>query len=82
MIFYRERSEHAHDVEAYLHDFEQQTSRTIEVVDPDSPRGTDLCRIYDIVEFPTVLTTTEDGQMRNMWRGLPLPTINEVSYYA
>lgn len=82
MIFYRERSEYGRDVATYLHDFEQQTATTIEVIDPDSPRGADLCRIYDIVEFPTILTTTDDGQMRNMWRGLPLPTINEVSYYA
>lgn len=82
MIFYRERSEYGREVAAYLDDFERQTSKSMEVIDPDSPRGADLCRIYDIVEFPTIITTTDDGQLRYMWRGLPLPLIDQVSYYA
>lgn len=82
MVFYRENSEYAREVSGYLKDFERRTAKTLDVVDPDSRRGADLCRIYDIVEYPTIVATMEDGQMRNMWRGLPLPTIDEVSYYV
>lgn len=82
LLFYRTRSEQASQTEVFIRDFERQSSQTIEVIDPDSPRGVDLCRIYDVVEFPTLVATTQDGQMRNLWRGLPLPTINEVSYYV
>lgn len=82
MIFYKAKSDHARSVTDFLRDFERQTGHVIEEVDPDSRRGADLCRVYDIVEYPTVLATADDGQERNTWRGLPLPTINEVSYYV
>jgi hypothetical protein len=82
LIVYKASSEHARDVTEFLHEFEKLTSHKLETIDPDTPRGADLCRLYDVVEYPTVIATTSDGEMRNMWRGLPLPTINEVSYYV
>ncbi len=82
MVVYKSESEHARAVIEFLHDFEKRTARTLEEIDPDSRRGADICRLYDVVEYPTVIATTIDGQLRNMWRGLPMPTINEVSYYV
>lgn len=82
MVIYKPVSEHARDVEEFLHDFEQRTARTLEQVDPDSRRGAELCRLYEVVEYPTIIATAEDGQMRNMWRGVPLPMIDEVSFYV
>jgi hypothetical protein len=82
MIFYKTASEHARAVTEYLHDFERRTARKLDEVDPDSPEGVNLCELYGVVEYPTVVATGEDGQMRNSWRGLPLPTIDEVSYYV
>ena len=81
-VFYRQNSEAARIVEEYLHDFQRRTAKEIEVIDPDSVRGADLCRVYDVVEYPTIVATTPDGQVQGSWRGLPLPTIDEVSYYA
>ena len=75
-------SEHGQKVAEFLHDFERRTAQTLEQVDPDSPRGADLCRLYDVVEYPTIIATTEDGQLRQLWRGMPLPLIDEVSYYV
>jgi hypothetical protein len=34
------------------------------------------------MEYPTLIAITDDGQVQNQWKGLPLPTISEVSYYA
>ncbi len=82
MIIHKSNSEHARDVTEFLHDFERLTAHQLEEIDPDSRRGADICRLYDVVEYPTIVATTSDGQLRNMWRGLPLPTINEVSYYV
>lgn len=82
MVIYRRESESGREVEEYLRDFEHRTGQKLEVVDPDSRDGATLCRTYDIVEYPTIIATTSDGQMRGMWRGVPLPTIDEVSYYA
>ncbi|HJM04334.1 MAG TPA: hypothetical protein QF549_01690 [Candidatus Saccharimonadaceae bacterium] len=66
----------------YLRDFKMQTGRELEVMDPESPDGVMFCRAYDIMEFPTLVALSDDGHMQNQWRGLPLPTISEVSYYA
>ena len=80
-LIYRSDSEHGRPVEDFLRDFRIRTGREVATLDPDSPEGIDMCRTYDIVEYPTVLAMTDDGQLLNSWRGLPLPTISEVSYY-
>lgn len=80
-VIYKDNSEHAREVIDYLRDFERQTGHKLETIEPDSPDGTDFCRTYDIVEYPTIVAFSDDGVMQNMWRGLPLPTISEVSYY-
>ena len=81
-VVYRYESDHAREVLDYLRDFKRQTSRDIEEVNPDTREGADKCRLYDIVEYPTIIATDDNGVLQNMWRGAPLPTINEVSYYV
>lgn len=82
VVVYKEQSEHARAVTDFLRDFTRQTGRTVETLDPDSKDGADFCRVYDIVEYPTMVAISDDSHLQNMWRGLPLPTISEVSYYA
>ncbi len=82
LVFYKSASEHARDVRDFLHEFEQRTAKLLEEVDPDSKRGAELCRLYDVLDYPTVVAIGDDGQMRNKWRGLPLPMIDEVSFYV
>ncbi|MDB5165367.1 MAG: hypothetical protein JWM00_257 [Candidatus Saccharibacteria bacterium] len=81
-IVYKYESDHAREVLDYLRDFERQTGHRLETIDPDSKDGADTCRAYDIVEYPTVIAISDDGHMQNMWRGRPLPTISEVSFYV
>lgn len=81
-IVYKYESDHAREVLDYLRDFEQQTGHQIETIDPDSKDGAATCRAYDIVEYPSVIAISDDGHMQNMWRGRPLPTISEVSFYV
>jgi hypothetical protein len=66
----------------YLRDFERQTGHVLETVDPESAAGADFCRTYDIVEYPSIAALSDDGVLQNLWRGRPLPTISEVSYYV
>lgn len=82
VIIYKEESDHAREVIDYLRDFTRQTSHELETMNPDTPEGTGFCRVYDIVEYPTVIALSDDGALQNMWRGRPLPTISEVSYYV
>jgi hypothetical protein len=82
LVVYKEASEHGRAVSEFLHDFERRTGHELEVIDPDSRRGADLCEVYGVVEYPSIIATSDDGQMRNLWRGLPLPLIDEVNYYV
>lgn len=82
VVVYRTESDHAREVFDYLRDFRQQTGHYIEEINPDSPAGSGFCQTYDIVEYPTIVALSESGQLQNMWRGRPLPTIAEVSYYV
>ncbi len=82
IVIYKSSSDHARDVDEYLHDFEKRTARLLETIDPDSRRGSEICRLYDVVEYPTVIATGNDGQLLNKWRGTPLPLIDEVGNYV
>jgi hypothetical protein len=82
LVVYKEDSEEARAVDTFLHDFTRQTGRSIETMNPDTPDGAQFCSVYDIVQYPTLLAVDDNGSMQNMWVGLPLPTISEVSYYA
>ncbi|PID33317.1 hypothetical protein CR969_01365 [Candidatus Saccharibacteria bacterium] len=82
VVVYKLESDHAREVLSYLRDFEHQTGRKLDEVNPDSREGADFCRAHDIVEYPTVIALRDDGQMQNLWRGTPLPTISEVSFYV
>lgn len=82
LIVYRDESEQARSVVDYLRDFKRQTGHDLETLDPDTAEGAEFCGVYDIVEYPTMLAISDDGQLQNMWQGLPLPTISEASYYV
>lgn len=80
-VVYREESDHARSVIDFLHDYRLQTGRELTTFDPDTREGAQLCRSYDIVEYPSIVATSDDGILQRLWRGLPLPLINEISYY-
>lgn len=82
VVVYKENTEFTRTVDDYLRDFTRQTSNEPETLDPETPDGATFCRAYDIVEYPTIIALSDDGSLQQMWRGLPLPTISEVSYYV
>lgn len=82
VVIYKEESDHAREVLDYLRDFERQTGHVLETIDPESRDGAAFCRTYDIVEYPSIVALSDDAVLQNLWRGRPLPTISEVSYYV
>lgn len=82
VVVSKDNTDYARTVEMFLRDFKYQTGRDLEVLDPETRDGISFCMTYDIVEYPTMIAVSDDGKVQNMWRGLPLPTISEVSYYA
>ena len=81
-MLYRTNSEHATSVEAYLRDFYSRTGKELTTIDVDTPEGAELCKLYDIVQYPAILVTDSNGNLQNLWAGDNLPTISEVSYYV
>lgn len=82
VVVTRQNTDYARAVDVFVNDFFRQTGKQLEVVDADSSEAESLAQAYDIVEYPTIIALSDDGQMQNMWRGATLPTISEVSYYA
>ena len=82
VVVYKDESDHAREVYDYLKDFTRQTGHNLETINPDTRDGQEFCRVYDIVEYPTLVAISDDGSLQNIWRGTPLPTISEVSYYV
>ena len=82
MLLYRPNSEHERQVLDYLRDLKMQTGREPEVIDVDTPRGMELCSIYDIMDYPAIIVLNDDGHVQNSWIGKDnMPRIGEVSYY-
>lgn len=82
VVVFKDNTDHTRTVTDFLRDFEHLTGHVLETLNPDTPDGIYFCSAYGIVEYPTIIAVSDDGIMQNMWRGLPLPTINEVSYYV
>jgi hypothetical protein len=82
VVVYKEQTDYARQVIDFLADFKRQTGHDLEVMNPESPAGIDFTRVYDVMELPTIIALSNDGVLQNTWRGIPLPTISEVSYYV
>lgn len=82
VVLYRPKSEHARQLEEFLHDFQRENSdRKLDLIDVDTPVGTTKAELYDAVQYPAVLALTNDGQLLKMWQG-QLPLMNELAYYT
>lgn len=84
LVFYRQSSEHARQVEDYLrdltrlHDVHEQD---IKIVDPNSRNGAADASLYDILSFPGIVVTDNYGQFIHSWSG-ELPLMDELMSYA
>lgn len=82
VVVYKEQSEHAREVEEFLRYFNQITGRELETLNPETRDGSAFCGVYDIMQYPTVIALDYDGKQLSKWEGLPLPMVNDVSYYS
>lgn len=81
LLFYRPNSEHATAVEDYLREFTSRTNKILPTVDVDTKGGIEMCQLYGIVSYPTIIAIDDKGQELQRWDGPMLPQISEVSYY-
>lgn len=83
LILYRPNSEHARTAEDYIRDFQSRhPSSKMEVVSIDTREGSAMATLYDIMQYPALLVTQDDGAVQKIWVGDPLPLMDEVVSYA
>ena len=71
----RRESEYGRTVEEWLTEFERRSGEETELISPDEPEGERLCRVYGVMEYPTIMVLTEGGAQLAEWRGQSLPTL-------
>lgn len=82
MIFYRPNSEHERRVEEYVRDFARHTGKELPVIDVNSQEGAYEAQLYDIMKFPSIIATDDQGKLLQVWQDELLPRFDEVSYYV
>ena len=82
VVVYKQQTDYARQVDTFLGDFERLTGHELETIDPESLPGISFCETYDVMQYPSIIALSDDGQIQNQWNGLPLPTMSEVSYYV
>jgi hypothetical protein len=82
VILYRPNSEKARLVEEYAHDISRQQNVQPQLIDVDTPEGSAMVSLYDIMSYPAVVVTREDGQLVQFWAEEQLPLMQEVAASA
>ena len=80
-VLYRPNSDHARRVEEFAHEFERVHGKSVTLVSLETRDGAATASLYDILQYPAVLATTDIGQMLQVWTGDQLPLMNEVAAY-
>ncbi len=83
LIFYRVDSEQRRVVDEFMHEFKRRYPELeLSLKDVDSISGSKDTDTYDIVQYPTVIATGNDGATLQRWDAGLMPLMNEVAYYA
>lgn len=83
ILIRKDDQDYTRDVITWLRDFEHQAGAgLIEEIDPETTEGENLVETYDLLEYPAIMVLAEDGSVVQMWKGMPLPSPDMVSYFA
>lgn len=78
---YHEHSEHGGVVADFAREFENYKHKKVELMNLETVEGADLAQLYGVDQYPAVLAMSDNGSLIRMWQGLPLPLMDELSYY-
>lgn len=83
IILYHPQSDHSRTIEEYVHDFAGRNPEVpLEAISVDTRDGANMATTYDVAVYPSMLAMRENGELAQLWQGLPLPLMNEVAYFA
>jgi hypothetical protein len=82
VILYHPESDHRRMVEEYMRDMESRhLDAKLETISLDTREGSALASIYDVVRYPALLVTRDDGTLQTFWQE-EFPRIDEVAGYV
>lgn len=82
VILYKPNGEAETSVREYVREFGRETGRSIALIDSDSIQGIEIAKLYDIMQFPSIVVFRDDGSFVESWLDREKwPTISELSFY-
>ena len=82
-VLYRQQSDHARPVKEFMEMVKRKyPDLGVEELELDSRTGSEKAAMYGVVAYPAVMVLSEDGSVRGLWEGQPLPLIDEVAALA
>ena len=83
VILWNEETDYAREVRDWLRDFDADTGgKDIESLDPQTIEGESFAKAYDIVQYPAIVVTDNDGRLLQIWKGTPLSQTDQVAFWA
>jgi hypothetical protein len=83
VMLYRPNSEQGRPVEEFIREFSRRyPDIKLETIDVDSREGTATATLYDIMQYPAIMVTQNDGTVQNIWQGETLPLMDDVAGYV
>ncbi len=80
IMLYRPNSEFARTAEEYVKEFADRRNQSIQLLSLDTVEGSEMARLYDIMQYPALLVVREDdNQLVRQWQGEQLPLMDEVA---
>ena len=83
LVLYRPNSDHGRLVEDFVRDYERAGhGGKVELFSIDTREGSAMASLYDVMEYPSIMVTRDDGSIVRTWQGKILPLQNEVAAFA
>jgi len=81
-VLYHPKGEHGGVVEDYARDFERHSpGKKLDLVSLETIEGSEMAKLYDVVRYPAVLATADDGHLLQLWQEDTLPLMRDLDYY-
>lgn len=83
LVLYRPNSEHGRSVEEFIREYQARHEvGKLEVLNVDSREGGATATLYDVMQYPALVVTRDDGSELKRWEGETLPLMDELAYYT
>lgn len=83
ILLWNEETDYASEVREWLRDFNHIAGEgKIESLDPQAGDGERLAQVYDIVQYPAIMSLDNDGRLLQLWKGTPMPQIEQVAFWT